>query len=203
MQPPTTVRCWELAAAELRGSVGTYMRWRSALRGQRCLIAIGIPTPPARYGRRGSLHATRFAPWRACPRHSINIQSLNAMVNELTVTHREGDRNDLRICRVCRCACGERARNRSTGAPGTTTCHELFCRSGRNGIALHIIIMDTITNILIFKKCRSLVTQSERFCRVVQPSRLHLRLTRVRNSLARHANLDTHGAFRVSEWSQS
>ena len=44
------------------------------------------------------------------------------------------------------CACGERARNRSTGAPGTTTCHELFCRSGRNGIALHIIIMDTITN---------------------------------------------------------
>ena len=139
MQPPTTVRCWELAAAELRGSVGTYMRWRSALRGQRCLIAIGIPTPPARYGRRGSLHATRFAPWRACPRHSINIQSLNAMVNELTVTHREGDRNDLRICRVCRCACGERARNRSTGAPGTTTCHELFCRSGpwsgRNGIA--------------------------------------------------------------------
>ena len=33
MQPPTTVRCWELAAAELRGSVGTYMRWRSALRG--------------------------------------------------------------------------------------------------------------------------------------------------------------------------
>ena len=145
MQPPTTVRCWELAAAELRGSVGTYMRWRSALRGQRCLIAIGIPTPPARYGRRGSLHAARFAPWRACPRHSINIQSLNAMVNELTVTHREGDRNDLRICRVCRCACGERARNRSTGAPGTTTCHELFCRSGRNGIALHIIIMDTIT----------------------------------------------------------
>lgn len=84
MQPPTTVRCWELAAAELRGSVGTYMRWRSALRGQRCLIAIGIPTPPARYGRRGSLHAARFAPWRACPRHSINIQSLNAMVNELT-----------------------------------------------------------------------------------------------------------------------
>lgn len=74
-------------------------------------------------------------------------------------------------------------------------------------VALHIIIMDTITNNtvqqLIFKKCRSLVTQSERFCRVVQPSRLHLRLTRVRNSLARHANLDTHGAFRVSEWSQS
>ena len=76
-------------------------------------------------------------------KHSV---ALNAMVNELTVTHREGDRNDLRICRVCRCACGERARNRSTGAPGTTTCHELFCRSGRNGIALHItIIMDTIT----------------------------------------------------------